>query len=1052
MITVVPHETFGSLLESVAGHRPRVDAGPVPRTVIIPSLQFGDHLQRCLADRTGICMGHDFVMPQTFIHRTMAGARGRDESAWSKRAMIWRILPHVAGFERSLGLETDSSRDRFALAMQLADRLDQYGHFRPGMIRRWNAGGVWLPANASDDDKAEENWQRELWELLARETEELHPALYLQRAGEDGDLLRDLRRRFPDLLVIGTGSVDPLLVEVLGLLAEAGSEIRVDVILPTMAFLGDLRRRGEVPDGGIPAEEIHPAAEHTLLASMGRHAIGSFLLLGQLDEQYANWPVSLDHETGDRSCLLHSLQSDMRGFRTPQAVQLRDDDASIRVHACYGPRREMETVRDEVLRALVEIDGLRPEEIHIATVSHDAYRPYISAVLQLWDQTRLPVRVTELAPSEGNAIMEGLLALLETAKAGLFTAVDVIELLNLRGVQAALGVTDGELGLEQARRWISDSGFTRGFGGRDIPGSWLHARNRLVAGRWFGMNRDARYPDGTFVLPLADDLDGLAALRDRFLAWLEELSEAMRLWGQAATAPVWAKRLFSAAHSFLGGESDALLELQPHLEFLASQTCRETVDAATMGDWLLHDSGQTGKRSSPWGGVLCGRLKQLQNIPCRVLILTGMQDGEFPARSREPSWDLLRCNPRAWDRNARVDDRQQFLDAILTPTDRLVITASTRNPRTLKERPFSSCVDELLRVLAQMGRPRAEVVVNHPLQPFSPAYFTDDHRKLSSFDHASARIATAIRRPDPAEGMPFWNDEPRGDRTLPETTILDASDLTRFWRDPAKAFIKARDVRLPRSEDENKGLDRRPLELDALTRWQLRNLILRETLEGRGDLDRLKAEALGQRLLPSGSLGDEYWARVCEGVCKLGREILEQKGDSELVTVIAGVPPLTTTSRVTLSKDGSHLLFWTPGKLAHPEHYIGPWIRAVIAGAAGWEHPSILFAGDGSRSLHEAIPRDQALAILSTLIAGFREGRRKPLCYQPRISHKCRKHLQSGVDGPEFFAQAAGSPLSEASKEFLLAWRDRNPLEDWESWQKWAGSVAIPLAAWGGFR
>ncbi len=1058
MITVFPHETFDSLLAAVAHDRPQADQGPIPRTAVIPSLQFSDHLQRRIADVTGICMGYDFVMPQTFIHRIIAGARSHSESAWSKRSLTWRILPHVSAFERALGLQTDSPRDRFALAMQLADRIDQYGHFRPGMIRKWATGADWLPRSASRDDKAKEKWQRRLWEILSRETDELHPALALHHASKDGDLLQDLHRQFPGLLVIGTGAIDPLLVEVLGLLSTAGSEIQVHVILPTLAFLGELHRRGAMPDPDINPEELTSAANHSLLASMGRHSIGSFLLLGQLDEQYVNWPVSIEQTSGDGHSLLHSLQSDIRGFQTPQPVEIRGDDASIRVHACYGPRREMETVRDEVLRALVEIEGLRPEDIHVATVARDAYRPYISAVLQLWNPTRLPVRVTELAPSEGNAIAEGLLALLEVAKTAEFTAIDVIELLNLRCVQATLNITDDDLGLERIRGWITKSGLTRGLGDRSTPGSWIHACNRLVAGRWFGANHDIRYPDGSFALPLADDLDGGAELRDQFLVWFVELMEAMRLWGHPATASTWAGRLLSAANSLLGGESGAMLDLQPHLEFLASLSCNENVDAATVGDWLAQDTAQHGKRSAAWGGVLCGRLKQLQNIPCRVLILAGMQDGEFPSRSIEPPWDLLRCDPRTWDRNARVEDRQQFLDALLTPTDRLIITASTRNPRTLKERPFSSCVDELLRVLVRMGCPRTDVVVNHPLQPFSPAYFTGERKEMSSFDQSSASIATAVRKPYPLEGIPFWSGRPSGKQARGEAASLAAEDLVRFWRDPAAAFIRAHDVRLPRSEDENQGLDRLPLELAALDRWKLQNFILGEMLRDDSDLQRSKAEALGQRLLPSGRLGDEYWASLCDETRELGRKILEHRGDHSLVTAVAGKPPLTVTSQVILSKDGRHLLVWRPGEFKSAKHYIGPWINAVVSGASGLELPSLIFSTDGTHSLHEAIARDQALSMLSSLIKGFREGHSQPLCYLPRLSHQYGKLLQTGGDGPGLLEQAAAkdasswNPQQGESEEFRLAWRDKKALEDWNSWRDWTDKIAVPLAAWGDFR
>lgn len=1060
MISIFPHETFGSLLDAVARIRPSTAEGPVPHPVVIPSLQFSDHLQRCLADRSGICMGFDFVMPSTFVHRVMHFRETRADSAWSKRRLVWRILPFVPEFEHTLGLEAANPRDRLALAGQVADRFDQYGHFRPDMIRRWAAG------QAAPGDPATEEWQRALWTKLRQTTDEPHPAELMEGAKADTDFLRELARRHPRVHVLGTGALDPLLVEVLGLMDTAGCTVEAHVILPTLGFLGDLRRQGALPVPDTAPEELEAAGAHPLLPVMGRHAVGSFLLLGRLDENYHRWPVDTGPTAAGQGPVLHRLQADIRALRAPRPSAPAPDDGSIRIHACYGPRREMETVRDEILRALREIDGLQPGDIHIVSTSLDDYRPFISAVLQQGGRAQaagLPVRMTETTPADGNPVIEALLALLGVASRERFSASELIELLQLRGVQSALEIEDGSPAADRLRTWIEESGLTHGLGDHAAAGTWTHARDRLVAGRWLDRDPSARYPDGSFVLALADDLGGASELRSRFVAWHALLEQSLTTWREPATPREWSERLLAASTALLGGDGTTMLEVQPHLEFLAEVDCAERLGAAAVLDWLSGDAGGGGRRTSPWGGILCGRIKQLQNLPCRVLIMTGLQDGAFPARGGEPPWDLLRHDPKAWDRNPRVDDRQQFLDALLTPTDRLVITASTLNPRSLKEAPFSSCVDELLRVLGAMGATREQLVVRHPLQPFSTVYFTGDAKIPRSFDSAGADVAKTLRQAPRREGLPFWSGRARPSDEMDEAEELDAESLTRFWKDPASAFVNACEVRLPHASTDDEDLDRLPLEPNSLQRWNLKEAVVRELLSDSPDLDRLRAEATGRRLLPSGALGEKLWRRISDEVGALGSAIRAGLGETLTIETAAGSPAARITARLGLTKDASHLLVWRTGNLKTPDQFLGPWIQAVIAAAAGESLPSRIIMEDGSSVVKDAIPREEAADMLEDLLTGFRRGQREPLCYAPRLSHEYLKLAAKGSPHTEStLAEAAAKcgwtgdipPYMKTDRPkppALLAWRDRDPLADVDSWRRWMERIARPLAAWGDF-
>ena len=1027
--------------------------GPLPVPVVVPSIQFSDHLQLRIAEEQGVCMGFDFLTPQGFIAR----AAGLGNNSWSKERLCWRILPHVAGYAADLGVRDPSPRDRFALAGLLADRFDQYGHFRPEIIRKWARAETALKGAASADEKTSEAWQRGLWKKLQDETPDPHPALELERLKREVNFQDRLRSAFPRLLVIGTGSIDPLLVEVLGMLSEAGADVSIHVVLPSLDFLGDLRRRNALPAQESDPESILLPSGNPLLESMGRHAVGSFLLLVKLDDQYTHWPEQGEPQDSSGS-LLERLQGDIRALREPVPAKADGGDTSLRVHSCFGPRREMEALRDEILRAFEDLKDLKPEEIHIVAPSLETYAPLVSAVLEQGGM-RLPVRMTELPAAGHDPVIEGALALLEMARNGRFEASRIMELLHLRAAQQALGIADDEKSLERVRGWVRESGLTQGLEG-DEPGSWGFSRDRLIAARWLGGDDALKYPDGTFVLPVGNQLGGDGELMDRFVSWHSSLASTLREWSVEGTASEWGERLSLAGETLLAGDDDAGLAIRPHLAFLKDLKCPEPVDAGTIFDWLQAGSQESGPRPKVSGRITLGRFKQLQNIPCRVLAMVGMHEGQFPGQNRVPAWDLLQSDPRAWDRNPRVDDRQLFLDAVLVPSDRLIITASTRNVRTKKCEPFSSCVDELLRVAGRMGRPREGLVVEHRLQPFEAGYFSKGETLPRSFDSNSARVALSLRDGTTKDGVPFWNGEDAPQEGQAEPVEISIPQLCAFWRDPATAFLKAQGIALPFEKNaDDEELDWAPLSLGPLQSWQIKSSVVEEVVFGSADLSKTEAVLRANRGLPPGKLGARAWKSNLDLSKPLGDGVKANLGETKAVDVVLDAPKVRVTGRVLTGKSGDALFAYRAGLMKKAKHFLEAWIQAVVAACSGSSLPTHLLDESSPDVVRElpAIPVEQAKTILRDLVAGFLEGQSRPLCFATATSSELARLLAKGGEEPVASAAAKEWEQSQygsaegCKPATLAAWRDRDAFEDPAPWVRWAEAVAAPLRKWGGF-
>ena len=1043
--TITPHATADDLLSSLLEDIASAPRGLKPVPVVVPSVRFRDWLQIQIARRLGICMGFDLSMPKEFVVDVFRAAGIERAEAWTKRRMEWAILEESASEAGLLpAMPVDGAiRDRFAMARAVADRFDQYAHFRPEMLFRWTQGGYWLPSQSSD-----ERWQRALWEALHRSFGGDHGLIPLRL--DSLEAREKLLASFPEITVIGSGSLDPLLAEILARLAASGSRVAVHIALPCLGYLGDLKaytlaNQTRHSEEGDPEsfELFGDPGENPLLQSMGRQAAGTFVLLGKLDEQYSNWP---DESPESRpASLLGHLQ---KGIRENQGYEktLAATDPSLRLHACFGPRRELEVLRDELLRAFAEIENLKPEEILIAAPSLENYAPLVSAVFHTKENS-LPVRLTELPASEGDEVLEGLLALLEMARSGRGRASEVLDLMQLRAVREALGAGEDEEKLEFLAAKFRDSGITQGFTKENNePGGWGFSINRLVAGVFFGPREPDQSAKEGFHLPVADSMGSNFSELETFLQWLADLRSMLIDWRIAATPGEWAERLKKAAAALLNGEDGRMGVADKILRFLSGLAVTTPVDAAVILDWLESETEEANRRAPVSGATPFGRLKQLHNTPCRVLALVGMQNQNFPSRTTSPSWDLLRARPKIWDRNARVDDRQMFLDSVLAPSERLIITASTQNIRTNKSQPFSTCVDELLAAAEKLGATRKDLVLEHPLQPFSAKYFEPGSKLGNPFGEKVRGIAIAANNPR-KELLPFHTEAvPKETQPLLEITV---AQLAAFWKSPARGYLKARKIDLPMEEEDDTTLDFAPLNLGGLQQWKLKDAILKEQLRENPNEFRSKALAAADRGLPPGYLADREW-QIFPKIQAIANEIKKAKPADQMLGVEISGCLISCPVRLA---DGT-VLAGDCGKMKDPKHFLPYWLTALVASASDLAGGMrIFYEGDPvSELVFPAINPADAKTILEAVLDGYLQGQHRPLRFAPQVSLSLAGTAGDFLKAKALWSKSAygdsqqpGEGLSPAAQ---LAWRDTDPFADENEWLQWAQAISQPLESW----
>ena len=357
------------------------------------------------------------------------------------------------------------------------------------------------------------------------------------------------------------------------------------------------------------------------------------------------------------------------------------------------------------------------------------------------------------------------------------------------------------------------------------------------------------------------------------------------------------------------------------------------------------------------------------------------------------------ADPHLGDRDARTEDRQLLLDALLAATDRLIVTYTGNDERTNAPQPPAVPVGELLdtvdrTVRTEEGEAREDVVVRHPLQPFDPRNFTVGEllpERAWGFDRvmlAGARALDSERsEPDAFLAGP-----------LPDVAaaIVEVEDLVRFLQHPVRAFLRQRlGVSVRDFSDEVE--DALPVELDGLEQWDVGQRLLEARLAG-ADLGTAVAAELARGTLPPGKLADPVLERVrprVEGIAGQAEALLDgpaPPGSVDVKVVLddgrtlsgtvsgvcGGLLRTVTYSRVSAKHRLAMWMRWLALTAAHPERPFEAAVvgRARLGAKKGCDVTVVrlpALAPDGAER------RELALELLAAVVDLYDRGMREPL-------------------------------------------------------------------------
>jgi exodeoxyribonuclease V gamma subunit len=806
----------------------------------------------------GICAGVRFPSAGRLVDEALAAARGTDprDDPWAQP--LWSLLevidecagePWCAVLAQHLGAGTgpdDHRRGRrWASAAHLAGLYGSYATHRPHMLRDWAAGSDTDGDAPLPDDLG---WQAELWRRLRGRlgpspAEHLDAACAALRADP---ALSDLPTR---LSVFGPTRLSAVSLAVLDALAEH-RDVHVWLPHPSPVLWQELTGRTAGRRRDDPTATL---ARHPLLRSLGR----------DVRELQLRLPAHTAHHHGDDdrpATLLGRLQTDLRDDRLPQPGAAADD--TVQVHACHGPARQVEVLREVLLRLFQDDPTLEPRDVLVLCPDVETFAPLISASFGLGPGLPHPgnalrVRLADRSLRQTNPLLDTVAALLDLAQSRV-TASQVLDLAATPGVRRLFAFTDEEL--ERIRDWVARSGVRWGLdpSTRATYGLATVAQNTWRAGLdrvLLGVTTSEDQPVWLDrALPL-DDVDSSDIdLAGRLAELLDRLEDVLAALTGEHPVGHWVDTL--------AGALDTLTATDPADAWQLAQARRELAESAEGGTSpvqladvraMLADRlrGRPTRANFRTGNLTVCTLVPMRSVPHRVVVLLGLDDGLFPRTGGIDGDDVLAREPCVGERDVRSEDRQLLLDALLSAGDRLVVLYTGADPVSGAARPPAVPVGELLDVLAAMAPgSRAEVVRHHPLQPFDVRQFTGP--TPFSFDPVSlagAEQAARPRQPAPVRGV-----------LPPRTGPVALDDLVAFVENPVRAFLRNRlRITLPGEDDEIE--DALSASLDALKEWAVGERLLSAGLRGVPPTDARHSEWL-RGTLPPKALGEAVLTKV----------------------------------------------------------------------------------------------------------------------------------------------------------------------------------------------
>ncbi len=1022
----------------------RLRSDPLPplqkEIVVVQSKGMERWLNLETARQNGICAHVAYLFPRVFVYSLFRQVIQLPETTpFAPELNTWRILKLLPELMTEPGTESianyvandPAGLKKYQLSRKIAEAFDRYTIMRPEMVTRWDRG-----ENPFSADFKESRWQADLWKMLletqGQDQGPVHHAALKNRFLETPDPPLGVPGR---ISVFGISALPPFYIDIFKKVARQ-IDVNIYYLNPCREYWEyaySAKQIAHFTEAGVSEEDTYYDCGNSLLASMGSAGREFFSLV--LDS-IGDTGEDLFSEPGEES-LLTAVQSDILNLHQRKKGSGRPipgTDTSIRVHVCHSKVREVEVLHDQLLGLFAATPDLLPADVVVMMPDVTAYAPLIQAVFDTRNPGggHIPYSIADTHIRSGNSLADTFLEILAVGHKR-YRAPAILDILEIPAVRKRFGIE--EQGLGPIKKWITETGIRWGIDGAhredlDLPGfrenTWQSGLERMLLGYALPPGDDPNlFAD---ILPYGGIEGDDARLLGAFARFVQTLIDWTTDLDRSRPPAQWATRLTDILTAFFARDETTENDINQIRDTLTDEGLSgyaaavgfdEPVSLEVIRAYLEKRLGQDalsfGFISS---GVTFCTLLPMRSIPFKVVCLLGMNDGDYPRAGQAPGFDLMAKRRQLCDWSKRHEDRYLFLESLLSARQHLLISYVGCDPKDNSVRPPSVLVNELLDYIEagfetdEPGHLLDQLVIQHPLQPFSPFYFLKESPlfSYSEPDCQAAQASLETRRseacfpenPLPAPGLEKW-------------PVIPAIRLVRFFKNPSEFLVNNR-LRVnfnPRSADVPE--EREPFELDSLQAYQIKNDLVKFGLAA-GDTGPLVKALRVSGQLPHGRRGELALAGLQQTAEDFMGRVSAFSPDEPAQPFVVNVPcghepgPILQGTVQSLYPEGQ--LFYRCANMKTGD-LLYAWIHHLLLNTCADLQAcktTTVISRDDKVSFKELAGPD-ARVELDKLIGCFLAGLQSPLCFFPETSYAFAQAIVSSV-----------KPVDEALQDARKKW------------------------------
>ncbi|MCC2624604.1 MAG: hypothetical protein K0R14_477 [Burkholderiales bacterium] len=470
-------------------------------------------------------------------------------------------------------------------------------------------------------------------------------------------------------------------------------------------------------------------------------------ILGQIQEDIRNIKYRIEpglrfgsnpEVYADPITLSNNINGKVHEPKTKSIYDLPDEQTSIKINSCHNRMREVQVMFNELVGLMNKNPATQLSDILITAPDIDDYAPYITAVFdnEIVGCEKLLYSITGNRKYKNYKILETLKLLLNAPY--ILKVSYLIEILIQSEIQDNLGINSTDV--ELIHKWLHDNKTHFGYDERDYKvlgytdyqvHSFKQFLNNIVLGACISDNvyngsvplyntHNLLFPqdisslqkreyityDTNTYIPY-DNLDNsqvklcnklillinqLEELRDKF--YIDATSYKELTIGEV-------RRVLLDLNESCLSNKDSINNFQLFLGELITIP-EDLVITLPILNLMLDEYIQDFKSNFMFNGnITCASMRYIRNIPFKHIYILGLNFGEYPGNYAPNQLSLLAHDWYLADRNYNIEDKQTFLDILLSCKQQLYLSYIGRRETDNSEMKPSPLLGLLINTLGQ---------------------------------------------------------------------------------------------------------------------------------------------------------------------------------------------------------------------------------------------------------------------------------------------------------------------------------------------------------------